>query len=162
VWIARGLGNVEKTICLISFVPLAAGEQNERVSVGPADGADMDRDTALALLKDVLAETVRADGPDLNVQTSFPLFSCVLRWIRDRTPSPRPGRSAAAREAGCRAAHSMRLKDLASRPVFLTRAIDGSVSCSGHRARTSSTCRTGGTCDRVRALDESQRTAHRR
>jgi DNA-binding MarR family transcriptional regulator len=38
----------------------------------------MDRDTALALLKDVLAETVRADGPDLNVRQSAILLRVAL------------------------------------------------------------------------------------
>lgn len=38
----------------------------------------MDRDSALALLKDVLAETVRADGPDLNVRQSAILLRVAL------------------------------------------------------------------------------------
>ena len=35
----------------------------------------MDRTAALALLKDVLAETVRADGPDLNVRQALDALS---------------------------------------------------------------------------------------
>ncbi|HOY76835.1 MAG TPA: MarR family transcriptional regulator [Hyphomonadaceae bacterium] len=38
----------------------------------------MDRATALALLKDVLAETVRADGPDLNVRQAAILLRVSL------------------------------------------------------------------------------------
>jgi DNA-binding MarR family transcriptional regulator len=38
----------------------------------------MDRASALALLKDVLAETVRADGPDLNVRQSAILLRVSL------------------------------------------------------------------------------------
>lgn len=38
----------------------------------------MDRSTALALLKDVLAETVRADGPDLNVRQAAILLRVSL------------------------------------------------------------------------------------
>lgn len=38
----------------------------------------MDRASALALLKDVLAETVRADGPDLNVRQSAILLRISL------------------------------------------------------------------------------------
>ena len=38
----------------------------------------MDRVEALTLLKDVLAETVRADGPDLNVRQSAILLRVAL------------------------------------------------------------------------------------
>jgi DNA-binding MarR family transcriptional regulator len=38
----------------------------------------MDRASALALLKDVLAETVRADGPDLNVRQAAILLRVSL------------------------------------------------------------------------------------
>jgi len=38
----------------------------------------MDRTAALALLKDVLAETVRADGPDLNVRQAAILLRVSL------------------------------------------------------------------------------------
>lgn len=38
----------------------------------------MDRASALALLKDVLAETVRADGPDLNVRQAAILLRISL------------------------------------------------------------------------------------
>jgi DNA-binding MarR family transcriptional regulator len=38
----------------------------------------MDRAAALALLKDVLAETVRADGPDLNARQAAILFRVSL------------------------------------------------------------------------------------
>jgi DNA-binding MarR family transcriptional regulator len=38
----------------------------------------MDRSAALALLKDVLAETVRADGPDLNVRQAAILLRVSL------------------------------------------------------------------------------------
>ncbi len=41
----------------------------------------MDRDSALALLKDVLAETVRADGPDLNVRQSAILLRVALEPV---------------------------------------------------------------------------------
>ena len=53
--------------------------KNERVSPwGRLNGAVMDRASALALLKDVLAETVRADGPDLNVRQSAILLRVSL------------------------------------------------------------------------------------
>jgi len=38
----------------------------------------MDRASALALLKDILAETVRADGPDLNVRQAAILLRVSL------------------------------------------------------------------------------------
>jgi DNA-binding MarR family transcriptional regulator len=53
--------------------------KKERVCLwGRLNGAVMDRASALALLKDVLAETVRADGPDLNVRQSAILLRISL------------------------------------------------------------------------------------